>query len=87
MTLQFLLLQFKTNLIEFWNYIYGIIIFMAIAFFVWWAFEIAGKFKEDQSEGKKAMQAFFIAMAFSFGIIFFLKDVLEIFGIDFPDID
>lgn len=85
--LGFVLLSFKQNLIDYWNYVYGILVFIAVGFFIWWAFEIAGKFKEDQSEGKKAMQSFFIAFAFAFGIILFMKDILEIFGVDFPDID
>lgn len=83
----FMILQFKQNLIEFWNYLYGILIFGAIAFFVWWALEVAGKFKEDQREGKKAMQSYVIALVFAFGSIYFLKDVLNLFGIEFPEVD
>lgn len=77
-----ILLDFKSNLVTYWNYIYGIILFCAVAFLIWWAFEIMATMKKDPKTGKEQIMTFVIAAGFFFGIIYFLTDIVALFGVN-----
>lgn len=74
--------DFMNNLVKYWDLVYGIIIFVAAAFMIWWMFEIIGVMKEDAKRGKSQMMVWIMAAAFAFGGVYLLSDILAIFGVN-----